>query len=185
MIRNENDVIKSIQSGKKDDFVILYDNYLQKIYDFIFYKVWNKSDAQDLTSDVFMKVFEKIWSFDLNRGTKFSAWLYMIANNVIVDHFRGMWKSVWFDIVSYMSDKKDLVKDVENRMKLEMVMEFLETLDEEKKQIFIMRIWNKMSYDEISQVLWKSQDACKQSFSRTLNKVVDKFGVAVLLLFIL
>ncbi|MFZ5341178.1 MAG: RNA polymerase sigma factor [Patescibacteria group bacterium] len=67
---------------------MLYDHYFQKIYDFVFYKIGNKNDTQDLVSDVFMKVFENIGSFDIARGTKFSSWIYMIANNVVIDHFR-------------------------------------------------------------------------------------------------
>lgn len=184
MLVNEHLIIEKIQKWSKDDFIMIYEKYLKKIYEFIYFKVGNKQDAEDLTSQTFLKAFEKINTFDLDKWTKFSSWLYMIANNIVVDHFRANITSVDFDMMQYISDRKDVLSDVNDRHRIGQVLEFLETLDEEKKQIFTMRIWNKMSYEEISQVVWKSQDACKQTFSRTLSKIVEKFGVMALLLFI-
>jgi len=64
---SDNDLVKSIQQGKTDNFIQLYEKYVKKIFDFIFFKVGNKQDTEDLTSDTFLKAFDKIKSFNTTK----------------------------------------------------------------------------------------------------------------------
>ena len=85
----ENDefaIVQSCQKGSVEDFGRLYDLYIKKIYNFIYYKTHHQETAEDLVSIVFTKALKKINTFD-NSGT-FSAWLYRIARNTVIDHYR-------------------------------------------------------------------------------------------------
>jgi DNA-directed RNA polymerase specialized sigma24 family protein len=52
-------------------------------------------------------------------------------------------------------------------------------LGSEKKDIFLLRIWEELSYDEIAEIVWKSSESCRQDFSRTMKKVEEKFRAIV------
>lgn len=181
---NDIDIVKSIQSWDKDSYVVLYDRYIKKIYDFVYYKVWNQSDAEDISSDVFLKAYDKIWTFDIKRQSSFSSWLYTIANNLVIDFYRTKKEVVDTDLISERPNYTDMLWDIQNRDKIQQVLEYLDTLDPEHKEIVIMRVWNDMSYNEIADITWKSVDNCKQIFSRTMKKVAANVSVEALLLFI-
>ena len=85
---SDHDLVKSIQQGKTKNFVQIYEKYVKNIFDFIFFKVGNKQDAEDLTSDTFLKAFDKIKTFDNKKNIQFSSWLYSIARNTTIDFFR-------------------------------------------------------------------------------------------------
>ena len=65
----------------------IYHRYVDGIYRFIYYKTYDKQTAEDLTSKTFLKAVEKIHTYDKNRGAD-SSWLYGIARNQVIDHFR-------------------------------------------------------------------------------------------------
>lgn len=182
---NDIDIVKSIQSWKRDNFVLLYDKYIKKIYDFVFFKVWNKSEAEDLTSEIFLKAYEWVDRFDLTRESTFSSWIYKIANNLVIDYYRMKKDVVSDELVWEMPQFNDILWDIQNRDKIKEVLDYLDTLDPLQKEIFIMRIWNDMSYIEIAQVVGKSVDNCKQIFSRTMKKVLANVSVNSLLIFII
>lgn len=184
-MQDEKEIIRQIHKWNKDLFVELYDLYVSKIYEFIYFKVWTKSQAEDLTSETFLKAFKSIDSYKQQEWKKFSSWLYTIANNVIIDCFRKQKPEQSLDELSIKYETPDFVKDVDNKQKLTEILKFLDELWTDKKDIFIMRIWNNIPYDEIAQITGKSVTNCKQIFSRTLKKVYDKFWVLAVLFLIL
>lgn len=77
---------QSIQ-GKKEAFGALYERYLDEIQRYIFYRVASRFDAEDLTETVFLKAWEALPRFE-SAKVNLRAWLYRIAHNVVVDHYR-------------------------------------------------------------------------------------------------
>lgn len=182
---NDIDIVKSIQKWKRDNFILLYDKYIKKIYDFVFFKVWNKSEAEDLTSEIFLKAYESMDKFDVTRESAFSSWIYKIANNLVIDYYRTKKDVVSDELIWEKPQYYDILWDIQNRDKIKEVLDYLDSLEPIQKEIFIMRIWNDMSYNEISEIVGKSVDNCKQIFSRTMKKVVANVSVNSLLVFIL
>lgn len=76
-----------VEQAKTDDgaFTKLYETYLPRIYGYIFKRVGNKADAEELTSQTFLKTVENLKAFN---GAYFKSWLYRIATNTIIDHYR-------------------------------------------------------------------------------------------------
>jgi len=91
-----------VERAKTDDraFTILYDYYFPKIYGYIYKRVGNFDLAEDLVSSIFLKVFTNIGAYK-EQGYSFSAWVYRIATNKLIDHYRkaGQKKVVSLDEV--------------------------------------------------------------------------------------
>ncbi len=182
---NESQIIKECQSGKMEMFGLLYDSYFKKIYNFIFYRTLRKEIAEDLTSQTFFKALQGINSFDSQKG-QFSSWLYRIAKNNVVDHYRSQRKEIDInDIWDLSGGGDDLQVAVENREKIKEVKKYLSALKPEHRQIVIMRVWDGMSYFEIAQILGKSEESCKMMFSRVIGRMRKEKNLLALLLFVL
>ncbi|MDO8260569.1 MAG: RNA polymerase sigma factor [Candidatus Magasanikbacteria bacterium] len=181
---NEIEIIKKCQAGNLQDFALLYDTYIDKIYSFIYYRTQHKESAEDLTSRVFMKALEKINTFDTEQGY-FSAWLYRIARNSVIDHYRAKKNEVDIADIWDLSDGQDIERDIDTREKLKNVDAYLKTLKSEQREIIIMRVWQGMSYQEIAKVLGKSEASCKMTYSRALAKLKQEMPLSALILFIL
>ncbi len=180
---SDHDLVKSIQQGKTENFVQIYEKYVKKIFDFIFFKVGNKQDAEDLTSDTFLKTFDKIKTFDNKKNIQFSSWLYSIARNTTIDFFRQ--NRTDYPEYTRLEDQSveiDMLQGIQDRDKLNQILQFLDTLGNEKKEIFLLRVWNEMSYDEIAHIIGKTPNTCKVTFHRTLQTVIQKYGYMWLLI---
>lgn len=165
---NEKEAIKNCQSGDLEKFGYLYDKYIKKIYDFIYYKTTHKETAEDLTSKTFTKAIDNIGHFEIDKGT-FSAWLYQIARNTVIDFYRTRKNKTDIDDVWDLSSDEDLARDIDTKQKLARVEKYLSKLKSEQREIIIMRIWQEMSYREIAEIIGKSEASCKMAFSRAIN----------------
>jgi len=179
------DIVKSIQQGKTENFVQLYEKYVKKIFDFVFYKVGNKQDAEDITSDSFLKAFDNIKRFNTQKDFQFSSRLYSIARNNTVDYFRQNKTSyAEYERLEDQSVEIDMLQGIQDRDKLNQILQFLDDIGEDKKEIFLLRVWNEMSYEEIAQITEKTANTCKVSFHRTLQTVIQKFWYLGLLMLV-
>lgn len=86
-MKEEERLIKEAQSGKAEAFGKLYDDHISRIYRFILLKVSRKTDAEDITHQVFLSAWQNIRSYKI-QGNPFSSWLYKIAHNAVIDFYR-------------------------------------------------------------------------------------------------
>ena len=84
-------------------FAELYDHYVARIFKYIFYKVGRQDEAQDLTAQVFLKAWEAIGNYQWT-DRPFAAWLYRIAHNLVVDHFRAYQAPVSLDDIHSLEE---------------------------------------------------------------------------------
>jgi len=170
MENNDNNLVAECQKGDYEVFGRLYDKYIKKIYNYIYYKTYHKETAQDLTSQTFIKALDKINTYDLNQSS-FSAWLYKIAYHTVVDHYRSQKTEINIDDVWGLSDDDDLAIDLDNKELLEQVRKYLQKLKPEHREVLILRLWQEMSYQEIAEITGLSEANCKVIFSRTIAKL--------------
>ena len=159
--------IINCQKGNLKEFGFLYDKYVRRIHDFIYFKTYHKETAEDLTSKTFLKALEKIKHYNSKIGT-FSSWLYCIARNTVIDHYRTKKNTTDIEDVWDLSAEEDVESDIDARENLEKVKAHLAKLSPEHRDIVILRVWQEMSYAEIAEVLGKSEDSCKMMFSRVV-----------------
>lgn len=178
-------IIAKCQAWELDYFSHLYDNYIDKIYSFVYLKTSSKEVSEDIVSDVFLSALNKISSYKLVENASFGSWLYRIASNKVIDYYRM--NKVTEDVWDYldMSIQNDIVNDIDNKDKLEKVLSFISELKEDQKQIMMLRIWDDLSYKEIADITGKSVDTCKKTVSRTLKKISGAIATFILILFAL
>lgn len=178
MKEKEIESIKACQSGDLSKFSYLYDTYIDKVYQFVYYRVQHKETAEDITSRVFMKSLDKIKSFKIDKGT-FQAWIYQIARNSVIDHYRTAKNDIDITNIWDLASDEDVSRDIDVKDKLSQVDQYLSELKSEQREILIMRVWQGMSHKEIAQVLDKSEASCKMIFSRTINKLREEMPLAL------
>lgn len=179
-------LIKACQSGELHSFTELYELYFSKIYRFVFLKVRDKEQAEDITSETFFKALAKIKSFKPMAGAGFGSWLYKIAYHQVLDFYKKDKPLISLDeVMPFVGEESNLNEQLDSRAKLKEVLEFLNDIPTEQKDILVMRLWDDLSYKEIAEVTGKSVDNCKKIVSRNLQKVKDNVDYLMLLLVVL
>ncbi|NQX84713.1 MAG: sigma-70 family RNA polymerase sigma factor [Flavobacteriaceae bacterium] len=150
-------VTKYIQ-GSENSLAILIERHKQKIYSFIYSKVYDRNITEDIFQDTFIKVIRTLKLGKYNEEGKFLPWVMRIAHNLVIDYFRKSNRIPTFDnrgefnIFSVISDsslnaESRIIKDqVESD-----VRRLIEELPEDQKQVLVMRMYNDMSFKEISE----------------------------------
>ncbi|MEI8344271.1 MAG: sigma-70 family RNA polymerase sigma factor [Candidatus Moraniibacteriota bacterium] len=176
------ELVASFQTGKTEDFGLLYDKYVHKIYDYIYFKTHHREIAEDLCSKTFLKCLEKLGTYQPSKGS-FSSWLYRIATNTVIDHYRTQKSHANIEDAWDLVSGEDLLKDVENKDKFAEVEKLLKQLKPDQRDIVMLRIWSGLSYCEIAEIVGKSEDNCKMIFSRAVGSLRSELVLAFLLLF--
>ena len=176
MPKDEIDLILQLQQWDLDSFTPLYEKYFQKIYSFALMKAdWNIQIAEDATATTFMKAFENINTFSVEKeGSSFAAWIYNIAYHSLLDILKRK-ESDRIDDENNISDDSDYVDYFKKHVQTEQILAYLENLWSDKKDLFILRIRDNLSYDEIAQVMWKRSSTCRKDFSKLVKKVANHF----------
>lgn len=169
------------KQGDSSAFEELYAEYVSAIYKFVYYRISHKQTAEDVTSDVFMKALGRIQQFDESKGT-FQSWLYAIARNTLVDHYRTKKETVDIEQAYEVGENHDLDGHVDRARELEKVRAYLDTLPEDQREIVLLRVWDDLSYQQIAEIVGKSEAACKMMFSRSIGKLRKELPLAVLLM---
>ncbi len=159
-----------MDSKEQKKFSELYKTHIDKIYRFVYFKTHHKQTAEDLVSQTFFKALQNIKDFDPNKG-KFSSWLYRIAKNCVIDHYRTRKSEIDIYDIWDLAGTQDIKRDSELKDRLEQVEKHLKHLPGEQRDIILMRTWGEMSYKEIAEIVGKSKDNCKNIFSRSINKL--------------
>jgi len=176
------------KSGDSVYFEKIYHHFLPKIYRFIFFQVLNKQTAEDLTSEVFMKIYNNIRGSNLNSLT-FKAWAFKIAHNTAIDYFRRENKSkndVSFEqyVEEYNEHEikdKNLIKEekyLANELLLadEKLMSLLNRLPGEQKKIVLLRYVDELDYKTIGSILNKNESAVRTMSFRALKYIKEEIN---------
>lgn len=185
MVNEDLSIVSECQRGRTEEFGRLYDKYIKKIYDFIYFKTTHKETAEDLTAQTFLKAFENVGGFDGAKGS-FSAWLFRIARNTVIDHYRTRKIDANIeDVWGLIDAKEDPERDFDVKRKLAEVEAYLSKLKREQREIIFMRLWQGMSHKEIAEALGRSEASSKMFYSRaitTLRREMPPLAFAYLLL---
>lgn len=181
MANNETEIIVACQAGNTAEFGLLYDAYFKKIYNFIYYKTLHRETTEDLVSLAFMKALKSIGLFKADSGN-FQAWLYQIARNCVIDHYRARKEEANIEDIYDLASADDLLIDANNKIALEQVQAYLKKLKPEHREIIMLRLWEGYSYKEIAAMTGRSEANCKMAFARAISKV--RAGLTLILLFL-
>lgn len=175
-------IIKDCQAGQLKDFGLVYDAYVKKIYAFIYQKTFNREATEDLTSKTFLNALKNIGQYD-DKKANFNTWIYQIARHNVIDHYRAQRDTVDIESVFDLAADSDIEVDVGNRLLLQKIRKQLENLEPRQKEIILLRLWDGLSFKEISALIGISVGSAKMLFYRSLS--VLRTDLAVTLLFLL
>jgi RNA polymerase sigma-70 factor (ECF subfamily) len=151
----------------------LYDAYAPRIYRYIFFKVSSSSEAEDLTADVFLKTWEFIQKRE-ERISSFQPFVYRLARNAVVDHYRNRAKeaavmSLDFSIDVAEQVDKSLPTKIAIASDVETVMKAMNTLKDEYREIILLRYIEEYSIFETAKILEKSRGAVRTTTHRAIE----------------
>ncbi|OIO08665.1 hypothetical protein CO115_01110 [Candidatus Falkowbacteria bacterium CG_4_9_14_3_um_filter_36_9] len=173
-------ILFSRLKGKdKDAFVKVYDLYLDNIYRFIYFKIGNETEAQDLTSTVFLKAWNYIQSKGIAEYKTLKSLIYKIARNTVIDHYRKNQNvnSISIDGERGNTDiedkKQDIARNVEIKSDYNLIQKKLLDLKDEYREVIILYYIEEMSVGEISKILDKSRGNIRVLVFRALKALKE------------
>lgn len=175
MEQNEYTLIEKAQSDPRA-FGELYDYYFPKVFRYVSWRVGNQRDTEDIVSTVFMRALDKLDSFTPQQDASFSSWLFRIAHNAVVDHYRTQIKRVYVDIDDVPEIEDDvLLPDTlaERKNVFQHAQRMVNTLPERQKEIVSMRFFADMRNKDIAQVLGIAEKSVASSLARALATLRD------------
>lgn len=176
----EKALILECQKGNMKSFGALYDEYIRRIYNFVYYKTHHKETAEDLTGQTFYKALKNIGQCDPARS--FSSWLYRIARNTVIDYYRSKRPLVDIEDVWDLADDRDFISDLDAKLQIEKVKGYLTNLPSPQRDIIIMRVWLEMPYKEIAEIIGKTEENCRVTFSRAVAELREAIPLAAALI---
>ena len=149
----------------------IYDQYIAKIYRFIFFKVGRAEDAEDLASETFLKTWQYV--SEGKPVKNLNALLYSVARNLVIDHFREKktrHEAVLEDeLLENLADKSDLAKKLEIGREMKNVLRSLRSLKDEYREIIVMHYIDELDIGEIAEILGKSRGNVRVTLHRALT----------------
>jgi RNA polymerase sigma-70 factor (ECF subfamily) len=166
--RQMEDLVARAQEGDRDALEELYLEHFDRIYSYLHMTVGNRQDAEDLTTQTFLKMLESISRFRWGTAP-FSAWLFRIAHNLAMDHFRSRRRWQPEDEVPEPDQVESSAEDEAMRvLSSENMFDLIEQLSDEQRQVLILKFVFDFSNLEAATVLEKTEGAVKSLQHRAL-----------------
>ncbi len=163
-----------VHAAQRDlnQFTHLYNSYRNRIFRYIRFRVARREDAEDLTSQTFVKAIEAFPNYT-HRGYSFGAWLYKIAGNVLTDWYRKKKPLLLedMDIDPENISHASLEQKVDTQIRDTHLVSCINQLSEQEKQVLVLKIFDEMSFREISNTLGKGESSVKMMYYRSLKKL--------------
>lgn len=169
MLEITTELIRRAQQGDETVIAALYQHYYLSVFQFLYYRVSDRQTAEDLTSEVFLRMLRFIGGFN-PPATTFGSWLFEIARNLATDHFRhtGIRNDVDLEEEMLANMHDDPVSTVERGLTAETLRQALQKLNEDQRDVIVLRFVAGMQIGEAAQALNKSEDAIKGLQHRAL-----------------
>ena len=156
-IRPDQELIQRSITGDQEAYGDLYERYLDPIYRYIYYRVDTVEEAEDLTELVFIKVWQDLRSRSAKNVVRnFKAWLYRVAHNQVVDHYRKH-RPEQFDLEELPAESLNPAPGTEEavlgKIDSRMLAAALRNLEEPAQKVIILRFLNGMSHAETAAAL--------------------------------
>ena len=173
--------------GDENALTVLIKRHQSKIFGFIFSKISDKDISNDIFQDTFIKVIKTLKSKSYNEEGKFLPWVMRIAHNLIIDHFRRNKKMPMyreteeFSIFSIMCDDSLTIENkiIQEQVEIDL-RKLIEELPADQKEVLMMRMYQDMSFKEISELTGVSINTALGRMRYALmnmRKVIDKHQI--------
>ena len=165
------DLVVQAQQGDSQAIGELYENYRLCVYRYLYYRTSDSHVADDLTSEVFLRMIRSLNSFRW-KSVSFQAWLLQIAHNLLADHYRKMSYRNDVQLEDFPMQLRDS-QNVEQSLNSVTLQQALNRLNGEQRDVIVMRFITGMPISDVAQALNKSEDAIKGLQRRGLAALKD------------
>lgn len=171
----EQQLVQRACRGERDAFGQLYEITFDRIYRYVFFRVTDDETAEDLTSKVYLKAWESLPRFK-NSNSPFIAWLYTIARNTVIDHYRTNKQHLDLEAASTVPDREPLPQEQsEQRLDQETLRRALRHLTPVQQDVVTLKLLDGLTTDEIAARLRKTPGAIRALQMRGLQSLAKDF----------
>ncbi|MDX1662442.1 MAG: sigma-70 family RNA polymerase sigma factor [Candidatus Promineifilaceae bacterium] len=175
----ESGLVHRAKDGDGDAFAQLYDAYIEQVYRFVHYRVGERQLAEDLSADTFLKAWEHLDRYE-ERGLPFGAWLFRIARNTVIDHYRTRKAQVQWDETVFQiedPDAPDVAEAVGTQLAAERVIGALDALTDDQRDVLILKFLQGMNTATVADIMEKKPGAIRALQMRGLQALQTIMGV--------
>jgi len=182
-------LVKDYMAGDENSLAVLIKRHESKIYGFIYSKVADREVSNDIFQDTFIKVIKTLKTQSYNEEGKFLPWVMRIAHNLIIDFYRKSKKmplfreTEEFSIFSIMSDDSLTIENqiIADQVEVD-IRRLVEELPLDQKEVLMMRMYQDMSFKEISETTGVSINTAlgRMRYAiMNLRKIIDKHQIVL------
>jgi len=175
-VQEEESLVRRAQQRDEEAFARIYEEYFDKIYRFVTFRIGDQTEAEDVTQQVFIKVLHSISSFKW-KGIPFSAWLFRIARNQVIDYVRKKKRYATVPLDERVADSDiDPQSATERKLDIERVLAATKQLTDSQREVISLRFTSELSVAEVARIMGKSEGAVKalqHSAIAALRKVLS------------
>jgi RNA polymerase sigma-70 factor, ECF subfamily len=172
----EQEILLRASQGDLEAFGVLYEKYIERIFNYVYYRTGNLHDAEDLTARVFYRALHHIHTYT-DRGFPFSAWLYRIAHNLVANWHRDRSRHqeiLLSDAPTIQYKGEHLEVAMEQSQEQDALLKLIRHLPSERQHLLILKFVEHMSNSEIGATMGRSEGAVKSLYHRTLLALRDE-----------
>lgn len=174
--KSDFELVKRFVNGDESAFNEIARSYQEKIYWHARRMVGNHFDADEILQTVLITIYKKLHDFRFQSSLY--TWIFRIVHTRSLNLLKKnkVKNAFSLDSVSAKSNDalNDIIKDVEAREKVEMMQQKINTLPEKQREVFIMRNFDELSYEEISKITGKSEGALKANYFHALKRIKEE-----------
>jgi len=159
-VQNEESLVRRAQQHDQEALAQLYEEHFNKIYRYVTIRIGNEMEAEDVTQQVFLNTLQSISSFQW-RGISFSAWLFRIAHNQVVDYFRKKKRAALPLDESLENNDINPQLAVEHELDIKQLLLATKQLTEAQREVISLRFTSGLPTAEVAKIMGKSQGAVK------------------------
>jgi len=169
---DDEQVIQQVKNGDAEAYGVLYDQYAEVIFRYVYSHLENRLDAEDLTEEIFLRAWRALPKYD-ERGLPFSAFLFRIARNSLIDYYRQRKVVQSIEDVELQSHEPGPEETVEVQIENRNLRETIARLREDYRNVLIFRFLSGLSPEETAQVMQRSVGAVRVLQHRALSALKD------------
>lgn len=174
-------LIMKAQQGQHEAFGELYERYTTTIYRFVCLRLGSQQDAEDITEEIFLRAWHNLPKYD-ERGIPFAAYLFQIARNALIDHYRKNRNTISSidDDINLSGMDPDPEDEVSRRLDFQDLQRVMTHLPEDYQNVLTFRFLSGLSPEETAQIMNRSEGAVRVLQFRALaalKRLLNRGGV--------
>jgi RNA polymerase sigma-70 factor (ECF subfamily) len=171
----EKQALSKLKSHDKEAFIKVYDKNVKDIHRFVYFKIGNYEEANDITSMIFLKAWNHIQNNSLEDSKTLRALLYKVARNTIIDYYRENKNKITTSLddedhkIEIIDESRDPQEKLDEEANLELIKRKLPLLKDEYREVIIMKFINDLTLEEMADISGKTRGNIRVLLHRALN----------------